>query len=450
MGSNGENGEEARWQPMTGGQAPGYVVVERTAAKTSPSVLNGGVRGEPRDVARHPQPSVGQRGLRVRVAAGEGGRWSSRSRGTRRRSRRRPGPGDCASGLVDRNAIAHLAAAGHSLHHRLDHETSRLAVAVRLGGNVQALARRQRGNPLVGQGTRSLAEASGHDVDTDRLRAGDVASRRWHPRRRTAAFSEALDPVADRVETRIDALLVNEQKRWIAVDPALGDPLDALREFVAAGGKRLRPAFCACAFVGAGGSILDDPAVIDAAAALELVHTFALVHDDIMDGSDTRRGRDAVHRQFARRHEDESWRGPARRFGDGMAILVGDFALVYADILLRGAPADAQEIYDELRVELCVGQSLDLVGTATARTDAETARRISTYKSGKYTVERPLHLGAALAGRDEELSGPLSAIGLPMGEAFQLRDDVLGAFGETAVTGKPVGDDLLEGKSPHR
>src|SRR5947208_1971456 len=262
---------------------------------------------------------------------------------------------------------------------------------------------------------------------------------------RTAAFPEALDPVADRVERRIDTLLAAEIERWNAVDPALGDPFCALRDFVAAGGKRLRPAFCACAFVGAGGEV-DDPAVIDAAAALELVHTFALVHDDIMDGSDIRRGRDAVHRRFARQHEDAAWRGPARRFGDGMAILVGDFALVYADILLRAAPADALAVFDELRVELCVGQSLDLVGTATARTDAATARRIATYKSGKYTVERPLHLGAALAGRHRELADALSAVGLPMGEAFQLRDDVLGAFGESAVTGKPVGDDLREGK----
>ena len=262
---------------------------------------------------------------------------------------------------------------------------------------------------------------------------------------RTAVFPEALDPVADRVEARIDALLESERQRWVLVDDALADPLDELREFVAAGGKRLRPAFCVCAFVGAGGA-LDDTKVIDAAAALELVHTFALVHDDIMDGSDIRRGRDAVHRRFARQHEEQARRGPARRFGDGMAILVGDFALVYADVLLRGAPEAAQAIFDELRVELCVGQSLDLVGTATARTDAATARRIATYKSGKYTVERPLHLGAALAGRAAELSGPLSAVGLPMGEAFQLRDDVLGAFGESSVTGKPVGDDLREGK----
>jgi len=260
-----------------------------------------------------------------------------------------------------------------------------------------------------------------------------------------ATFPTALVPFATRVERRIDDLLAAELARWRSVDAALAEPIEALRGFVATGGKRLRPAICYCAFVGARGDG-DDPRVVDAAAALELVHTFALVHDDIMDGSDMRRGRDAVHRRFALEHEQEERRGPARRFGDGMAILVGDFALVYADMLLRGAPDPAQAIFDELRVELCVGQSLDLVGTATARTDAATARRIATYKSGKYTVERPLHLGAALAGRGTELAAALSAVGLPMGEAFQLRDDVLGAFGESSVTGKPVGDDLREGK----
>jgi geranylgeranyl diphosphate synthase type I len=129
-----------------------------------------------------------------------------------------------------------------------------------------------------------------------------------------------------------------------------------------------------------------------------------------------------------------------------MAILVGDFAFVYADLMMRGARPDALAIYDELRIELCVGQSLDLVGTARATADPVAARRIHTYKSGKYTVERPLHLGAALAGRLDDLAAPLSAIGLPLGEAFQLRDDVLGVFGDEDVTGKPVGDDLREGK----
>src|SRR5262249_3379573 len=155
----------------------------------------------------------------------------------------------------------------------------------------------------------------------------------------------------------------------------------ALREFVASGGKRLRPAFCFCAFVGAGGEP-SDTTVIDAAAALELVHTFALVHDDVMDGSDTRRGNDAVHRHFIRRHAAHGRRGEPRRFGEGMAILVGDFAVTYADRLARDMCPDAREVYDELQLELCIGQSLDLLATATARTEPELAHRIATYKSG--------------------------------------------------------------------
>ncbi len=263
--------------------------------------------------------------------------------------------------------------------------------------------------------------------------------------RQEATFPASLVPVAARVEERIAALLDVELARWRAVDAALAEPLEVLRSFIDAGGKRLRPAFCHCAYVGAGGDP-EDRVAADAAAALELVHTFALVHDDVMDGSDTRRSNDAVHRHFVRRHDHAMWRGEARRFGEGMAILVGDFAIVYADLLMRDAPPAAHDIYDELRIELCVGQSLDLMGTATANTERALAHRIATFKSGKYTVERPLHLGAALAGRLDPLAPTLTAIGLPLGHAFQLRDDVLGAFGDAEVTGKPVGDDLREGK----
>jgi geranylgeranyl diphosphate synthase type I len=264
--------------------------------------------------------------------------------------------------------------------------------------------------------------------------------------RREATFPAALVEVAERVEARILELLDREIARWSTVEAALVEPLDELRAMVEAGGKRLRPAFCHCAFVGSGGS-RDGDDIIDAAAALELVHTFALVHDDVMDGSDMRRNRDAVHRHFIRRHGQTSSRGDPRRFGEGMAILVGDFALVYADTLVRGAPPPVLDVFDQLRVELCVGQSLDLMTTAKASTDPIAARRIALYKSAKYTVERPLHLGAALAGRLPALEAPLTAIGLPLGAAFQLRDDVLGAYGEPDVTGKPVGDDLREGKA---
>ncbi len=254
-----------------------------------------------------------------------------------------------------------------------------------------------------------------------------------------------LAHVGARAEARVIELLDHEIERWRAVDPDLVEPLVALRELIVAGGKRLRPAFCHWAFVGAGGAS-DDPLVADAGAALELLHTFALVHDDVMDGSKLRRGLPAIHEQFIARHDRAAWRGERRRFGEGAAILVGDFALVYADQLIRRAPQVAREVFDELRVELCVGQYLDLVGTASASIDATQASRIARYKSGKYTVERPLHLGAALAGRLNELTESLSAVGLPLGEAFQLRDDILGVFGDASVTGKPVGDDLREGK----
>jgi geranylgeranyl diphosphate synthase type I len=255
----------------------------------------------------------------------------------------------------------------------------------------------------------------------------------------------SLAAVGDRAEARIRRLLDDEQRRWEPVDPSLADALAALRDLVVAGGKRLRPAFCHWAFVGAGGDP-DDPVAIDAGAALELLHSFALVHDDIMDGSDRRRGEPAVHRAFETRHHQAGWRGPAARFGEGAAILVGDFAFVYSDLLMRDASPAARAVFDELRIELCVGQFLDLSATAAGARDAGRARTIEWYKSGKYTVERPLHVGAALAGRLDELQAPLSAFGLPLGEAFQLRDDLLGVFGAEAVTGKPVGDDLREGK----
>jgi geranylgeranyl diphosphate synthase type I len=147
-------------------------------------------------------------------------------------------------------------------------------------------------------------------------------------------------------------------------------------------------------------------------------------------------------------HEKHSWVGESRRFGEGAAILVGDLAFVYADQLLLGAPQPVWSIWNELRVELNFGQYLDMLGSANSERRLVKAERICRYKSGKYTIERPLHLGAVLATPEkaELLLPALSAYGLPLGDAFQMRDDVMGAFGETSVTGKPVGDDLREGK----
>ena len=255
----------------------------------------------------------------------------------------------------------------------------------------------------------------------------------------------SLGEIAKRVDARIEELLDAEIARWSEIDESLVEPLQSLREFVLAGGKRLRPAFCLWAFVGAGGDV-EDPRVIDGGAALELLHTFALIHDDIMDNSTRRRGNATVHVQFEAAHAQRSWGGETRRFGEGAAILIGDLAFVYADQLLRGAPGPAIDVFNELRLEVNVGQYLDLVGTVRGDVSVALARTICRYKSGKYTVERPLHLGAALAGRLDNLAAPLTAYGDPLGEAFQLRDDILGTFGDAALTGKPVGEDLREGK----
>ena len=259
------------------------------------------------------------------------------------------------------------------------------------------------------------------------------------------AVPAALTAVAAPVEARLRTILESERSRWVAVDPDLEAPLNVLTHFVIDGGKRLRPAFCHWAFVGAGG-MADDPAIIDAGAAFELLHAFALVHDDVMDGSSTRRGEPTVHIAFDAEHSSNQWNGESRRFGEGVAILVGDLAEVYADRLMSNAPRAAFGIWNELKIELNIGQFLDVLGAARGEVNLATARRIVRYKSGKYTIERPLHVGAALAGCLKELQTPLSRYGEPLGEAFQLRDDVLGTFGDSARTGKPVGDDLREGK----
>jgi geranylgeranyl diphosphate synthase type I len=253
--------------------------------------------------------------------------------------------------------------------------------------------------------------------------------------------------LASRVEQRISDVLAPEEQRWSAFDEDLVSPVAEIRRLVASGGKRLRPAFCHWGFVGAGGDP-DSMVSLDAGAALELLHGFALFHDDVMDGSTSRRGAPVTHEVFADEHRRGGSSGESRRYGDGIAILVGDLAFVYSDRLMSDVSARAREIWHELRIELNVGQLLDLIGSARNERRRFKAERICRYKSGKYTIERPLHLGAMLVAPDRvaELLPALSAYGLPLGDAFQMRDDVMGAFGETAITGKPVGDDLREGK----
>jgi len=216
------------------------------------------------------------------------------------------------------------------------------------------------------------------------------------------------------------------------------------------GGKRLRPAFAYWGFQAAGGQDCDE--VVTACASLEFLQACALIHDDVMDASDTRRGKPAIHKQFETRHTTNNWNGSAKLFGDGAAILVGDLALSWADemLLTSGLTSEqlvrAKTVYDVMRTELMCGQYLDLLEQARGDITHERAETVIRFKSAKYTIERPLHLGAAIAGATPELNQTLSEYGLALGEAFQLRDDLLGVFGDSSVTGKPAGDDLREGK----
>jgi geranylgeranyl diphosphate synthase type I len=263
----------------------------------------------------------------------------------------------------------------------------------------------------------------------------------------SAEAPASLKPIADRVVDRLERFLTPELARWADFETDLIEPMAEIRRLVMSGGKRLRPAFCHWGFVGCGGDP-DDPIIADAGAAFELMHAFALFHDDVMDDADSRRGERTTHRLFAARHDEGGWAGEARRFGDGMAILIGDLAFVYSDQLMAGANPTAWRIWNELRIELNVGQVLDMLGAVRGLRDVAQAERICRYKSGKYTIERPLHLGAALAApeRFDDLAPRLSGYGLPLGDAFQMRDDVMGAFGDERTTGKPVGGDLREGK----
>jgi geranylgeranyl diphosphate synthase type I len=259
----------------------------------------------------------------------------------------------------------------------------------------------------------------------------------------TPAFVSAL---AREVEAVLARTIEVEERRWVEVDPRLSVPFAEMRGLVLGGGKRLRPAFCEWGSLAVGECARE--VIVRTGAALELLHAFALFHDDIMDGSLTRRGVETTHTKHAAIHRRDGLDGDAARYGDGVGILVGDLTHVCADALMESTPLRVRRLWTELRLEVNIGQFLDIVSSAHRERRLEVARRIYKYKTAKYTVERPMHLGALLTqpDLDEAVLDKLSAIGLPLGEAFQMRDDVLGVFGEPALTGKPVGDDLREGK----
>jgi geranylgeranyl diphosphate synthase type I len=264
--------------------------------------------------------------------------------------------------------------------------------------------------------------------------------------------------VARRTEERLQDIFDAEVARWNSDDVRLGEAVNLLAEMVMSKGKRLRAAFCYWSWNGTsrflGDQTDDEERIIEACAAFELLHAFALIHDDIMDDAPTRRGIPTIHTTQSARLQNEGWRGEPRRYGEGIAILLGDLAHAYADRCIGNTTTQARALWDELRIELNLGQYLDLRASAAGEADRATARSVATFKSALYTIVRPLQLGAALAPswpgltattRQEALDG-LEAFGRPLGQAFQLRDDLLGVVGEADSTGKPVGGDLREGK----
>ncbi|WP_415976898.1 polyprenyl synthetase family protein [Rhodococcus sp. 077-4] len=275
----------------------------------------------------------------------------------------------------------------------------------------------------------------------------------------TAPTNAVPAPVnASSLRESVDATLAEFFASRRAVVDSVGGGYPAavadLEAFVLRGGKRMRPAFAWTAWLGAGGETTGPraDAVLRACSALELIQACALIHDDIIDSSSTRRGFPTVHVGFARRHRDSGWSGSSQHFGESAAILVGDLALCWADDLLResGIDADAarrvQPVWSAMRTEVLGGQLLDIEAEAGTDESVAAAMRVNRYKTAAYTVERPLHLGAVLADADEELIAAYRSFGADIGIAFQLRDDLLGVFGDPEVTGKPSGDDITEGK----
>ena len=252
-----------------------------------------------------------------------------------------------------------------------------------------------------------------------------------------------------RVQTALDDHVAQNRVLMSSVSQDTLFLVDSLSGLLA-GGKRLRPAFAYWGYRAAGGA--DSDAVIRACASLEFLQACALIHDDVMDASDTRRGNPSVHKQFEALHTLNNWSGSGSLFGEGAAILVGDLALSWADEMLLTSGIDsaqtlrAKAVYDVMRTELMSGQYLDLLEQVRGQITQERAETVIRYKSAKYTIERPLHMGAAIADANVDLLTSLSSYGLSLGEAFQLRDDLLGVFGEPSITGKPAGDDLREGK----
>lgn len=264
------------------------------------------------------------------------------------------------------------------------------------------------------------------------------------------AVPAELARLAGRVDKALRPAVAPALARVRALHPSLGTWVDELDGMLAAGGKRLRPALLLLGHASSGAG--DDDAALPAALALELLHTCALLHDDLLDAAETRRGRPTAHVTFARRHRDADWAGDPDRYGAAGAVLIGDLAFVVADELFLQTEVPPERLltalraFTELREEVMAGQALDVQAAAARLTGRELALTIAAAKSGRYSVARPLEIGALLGGASPIDARALAAVVEPLGRAFQVRDDLLGVFGDQDTTGKSAAGDLREGK----
>ncbi|MFF7445606.1 MULTISPECIES: polyprenyl synthetase family protein [unclassified Streptomyces] len=259
--------------------------------------------------------------------------------------------------------------------------------------------------------------------------------------------------VSAAVGRMLDSVLAERVERAAALDPDFGRDLAArLARFTLDGGKRIRSRFVWWALRACGGGAAETEAALRVGAALELIQTCALVHDDVMDGSRVRRGRPALHADLAAQYADRVPGAAGARFGEAAAILAGDLALAWADDIVAALEAPGprvravRDLWSVMRTEMVAGQYLDLQGQATSARSLTRAIRAACLKSALYSVERPLALGAALAGADDARTRALCSAGRCVGIAFQLRDDLTDVFGDPRRTGKPVGGDIRAGK----
>jgi geranylgeranyl diphosphate synthase type I len=275
--------------------------------------------------------------------------------------------------------------------------------------------------------------------------------------------------VLSQVQVNLDNFCSKQRSDFEAISSDLVPVVDYTHSLLQ-GGKRFRALFCYWAWRASLSESSyhqseqeineSEQAIAGIAASLEMFHAAALVHDDLLDQSDTRRGAPAIHKRFESLHKEKQWAGAPERFGVAGSVLVGDLMLgwsseIFGNALLhspnREIESACRDEFSLMRVEVMAGQYLDVLeeNAATTRSVKEgvgRAEKVILYKTAKYSIEAPLRIGAAFAGADQSTLNEFTKFGIPLGIAFQLRDDILGVFGDPSVTGKPAGDDLREGK----